>query len=81
MCRNDGYENVIKNIKRLISEKGMKQGVVAERAGFTPQEFSHILNGRRKLLRVEYVMPIAEALGVEANDLYADPEDLEKEVG
>ena len=80
LCRNDGYENVIRNIKRLISEKGMKQGVVAERAGFTPQEFSHILNGRRKLLRVEYVIPIAEALGVEANDLYADPAETGKEV-
>lgn len=80
LCRSDGYEIVIRNIKRIISEKGMKQGVVAERAGFTPQEFSHILNGRRKLLRVEYVMPIAEALGVEANDLYADPADPEKEV-
>ena len=80
LYRNDGYENVIRNIKRLTSEKGMKQGVVAERAGFTPQEFSHILNGRRKLLRVEYVMPIAEALGVEANDLYADPAEPEKEM-
>lgn len=48
----------------------MKQGVVAERAGFTPQEFSNILNDRRKLLRVEYLLPIADALDVDVNSLY-----------
>lgn len=70
MCSNRGYEDIIANIKRIINEKGMKQGIVAERAGFTPQEFSNILNDRRKLLRVEHLGPIADALGVEINDLY-----------
>lgn len=64
------YDDLITNIKNIIVEKGMKQGVVAERSGFTPQEFSNILNDRRKLLRVEFILPIAEALGVEVNDLY-----------
>lgn len=71
MRENDGYDVVICNIKRIIREKGMKQVAVAERAGFTPQEFSNILNDRRKLLRVEHIMPIANALQVDANDLYA----------
>jgi transcriptional regulator with XRE-family HTH domain len=48
----------------------MKQNVVAERAGFTPQEFSNILNGRRKLLRVEHMLLIANALGTDVNALY-----------
>lgn len=65
-----GYETVIGNIKRIISSKGMKYGVVAKRAGFSPQEFSNILNGRRKLLRVEHMAPIAEALGVSIDELY-----------
>ena len=65
-----GYDAIINNIKMLISKKGMKQSVVAERAGFTPQEFSNILNERRKLLRIEFMPPIAQALDVDMNELY-----------
>lgn len=64
------YDTIIDNIKMLISKKGMKQSVVAERAGFTPQEFSNILNERRKLLRIEFMPPIAQALEVDMNELY-----------
>jgi len=64
------YDIVISNIKNAICAKGMKQKAVAERAGFTPQEFSNILNERRKLLRVEYMPAIALAIGVDVNDLY-----------
>lgn len=64
------YEDIISSIKRIIDEKGMKQGVVAERAGFTPQEFSNIMNERRKLLRVEHLPAIADAMGVDVNALY-----------
>lgn len=66
------------NISRIIDEKGMKQGVVAERAGFTKQEFSNIMNERRKLLRIEHLYPIACAMGVDVNDLYGVEK---KEVG
>ena len=38
------YEDIINNIKRILAAKGMKQVVVAERAGFSPQEFSNMLN-------------------------------------
>ena len=65
-----GYDAIINNIKMLISKKGMKQSVVAERAGFTPQAFSNILNERRKLLRIEFMPPIAKALDVDMNELY-----------
>lgn len=64
------YDDVISNIKTIISNKGMKQKAVAEKAGFTPQEFSNILNDIRKLLRVEYIPAIAFAIGVDVNDLY-----------
>lgn len=70
---NITYEMIIQNIKDLIESKGMKQVVVAERAGFTPQDFSNILNERRKLLRVEHIWPVAKALGVEPNDLLRLP--------
>lgn len=64
------YQEIIDNIKRIINEKGMKQCAVAERAGFSQQEFSNLVNERRKLLRVEHILPIANALGVAPNDLY-----------
>ena len=48
------YEDIINNIKRILAAKGMKQVVVAERAGFSPQEFSNMLNERRSL-HVTYI--------------------------
>lgn len=56
----------------IIAAKGLKQKAVAEKAGFSAQEFSNILNDRRKLIRVEHIVPIAMALGVEPNDLYRE---------
>ena len=66
--------NVVKNIKRIIDEKGFIQQRVAQRAGFTACEFSAMMNGR-KLMRVEYVPRIADALGVTPSDLFADPDE------
>ena len=66
---NPSYDDIVCNIKRIIDEKGMKQGVVAERAGFTKQEFINIMNNRRKLLRIEHLHPIACAMGVDVNAL------------
>ena len=53
----------------------MKQGIVAERAGFTPQEFSNIMNARRKLLRIEHLHPIA--MGVDVNALCRERKEVE----
>lgn len=64
------YEEIISFIRQLIDQKGMKQSFVAERAGFSPQEFSNILNDRRKLLRIEHLPAIARALGVEMGELF-----------
>lgn len=64
------YDDVIENIKRIISEKGLKQIFVAEKVGMTSSEFSNILNDRRKLLRIEHLKPIADALGVDLNTLF-----------
>ena len=78
MCTKPRYDDIISNIKRIIDEKGMKQGFVAEKACFTKQEFSNILNDRRKRLRVEHLWDIAMTLGVSVNDLYGVEK---KEVG
>lgn len=58
-----------KNIKRIIAEKGLKQKFVAERSGFTEQQFSDLLTGR-KTFDVSYVIPICQALNVNPNDLF-----------
>lgn len=57
------------NISRLINEKGLKQVYVAEKAGFTPQELSDMLNGRR-LIKACDIPKLALALDVEINEIY-----------
>lgn len=56
-------------ISKAIKEKGFKQTYVAESAGYTPQELSDMLNGRR-LIKACDIPRIAKALGVEINYLF-----------
>lgn len=58
-------------IKQNMVAKRMYQKEVAERAGFTEQQFSDMLNGR-KVIRAEYLPAIAKAIGVNVGDLFAD---------
>ena len=62
-------EPVSTGTRRIIAQKGFKNIYVAERAGFTPQELSDMLNGRR-LIKACDVPKLADALGVEAGDIY-----------
>lgn len=73
MSINEQY--IIDNIRKLINERGMKQVAVAERAGFTGQEFSNLLNGRKALAAV-YIPKIAAALDVTCNDLFDTNQNL-----
>lgn len=57
------------NIRELITESGMKQKTVAERAGFTQQMMSDMLQGR-KVIRAEFVPQLCAALGVSPNQLF-----------
>lgn len=66
--KNDN-EPIAKNIKRIISEKCLKQSAVAQRCGMTRQIFGHLLNGR-KIIRAETIPHIASALGVDFNELF-----------
>ena len=61
--------SVALGIERLINEKGFIQGKIAAQSGFTAQQFSDMLNGR-KIIRAEYLVPIAKALGVSVQDIY-----------
>lgn len=60
---------IAENTKRIIEEQGVKQKAIAEKAGYTEQQFSRMMNDRN-LISWYDVLRIAEALGVTPNDLY-----------
>lgn len=61
--------NPIRVMERVIFEKGLKKRTVAEQIGLTPQQFSDLLNGRRRLKSTD-VLPICEALDISPDELY-----------
>lgn len=60
--------NIAKNIKNIIKEKGYKQYVIANRAGYSDKQFSDMVNGR-KIIVADDIVPISIALGCEPADL------------
>lgn len=56
-------------IKHLITERGLIQRAVAERAGYTEQQFSDMLNDRKTIKAVD-IVPISKALGVTVQDVF-----------
>lgn len=70
---------VVAGIKKIITEKGLKQGYVAHKADFDKSQFSNLLHGKR-VLRAEDLPRIANALGVSIADIYeAGKEEKEEE--
>lgn len=61
--------SVAAGIEAIIREKGFIQGVVAEKAGFSDQQFCDMLKGR-KIIRADYMVPIAKAMGVSVQAIY-----------
>lgn len=65
------YNSVIpENIVRIIKSKGLKQSYVAEKAGYSRQQFSDMLNGR-KIIKPCDAIAISNVLNVTMNDIYA----------
>ncbi len=60
---------VVQNIRRIMTEKGLKQKYVADKSEFSEQEFSNMLNGRKRI-DVSYINRICFALNVQPNDLF-----------
>ena len=56
-------------LKILIATKGLKNIYVAEKAGYTTQELSDMLNGRR-LIKACDIPKLAKALGVRVDEIY-----------
>lgn len=61
---------VARNAEAIINRKCLKQSAVAEKAGYTKQQFNSMLRGR-KVIRDTDIMRIASALEVDANTLFA----------
>ncbi len=69
---------VQQNIVRIIREKGYLKKGVAERAGFSEQQFSDMINGR-KVIRAEMIPAITKALQVEPTELFREEDRKEGE--
>ena len=61
--------SVAENTKAIMNEKGLKHKSVAEKAGYSVQQFSNMLNGRKNILDID-VWRIACALGVLPKELF-----------
>ena len=59
-----------KGLETIIKEKGMKYVYVAEKAGYTKQELSDMLNGRRMIKACD-IPRLAAVIGVAIDDIYA----------
>lgn len=64
---------VIPNIRRIINERGLKQCALAEKAGYTKQQFNAMLTGRKLITDVD-ICKITSALDVDANALFSRKE-------
>lgn len=68
--RIENFNDVLPaNIAHIIEEKGLKQCRVAQKAGLKESEFYSML-GNRRIIKPCEIIPIANALGVEINDLF-----------
>lgn len=61
--------SIIENTRRIIDKKGLKHRAVAERAGFSDNQFSALLH-HRKIIKASDVIAIANALEVTPNELF-----------
>jgi len=55
---------VYERVKKYINESGMKQGVIAERAGLSAQAMSAMMNGKRKMY-ADDLEELCRVLGVD----------------
>ncbi len=60
---------IAQNVRDIIKEKGLKQCVIAEKAGYSKQQFNAMLTGRKRVTDID-VMKIKNVLGVDANALF-----------
>ena len=61
--------SVAVGIKNIIQDRAYMQSEIAKRAGFSSQQFNDMLH-ERKIIRADYMVPIANALGVSVQEIY-----------
>lgn len=57
-------------IKDILAEKGLVQCAVAQRAGFSANQFSNMLHDRQ-IIKAAHLIPISAAMGVTPGEIYA----------
>lgn len=62
---------VPENVRRVIEQKRLTHQEVAQQAGYSAQQFSDMLNGR-KIIRPCDLSRISAALEVDISDLFAE---------
>lgn len=72
-CVNLVYMNVIDNIFKIMSQKGIKQRTLADAMGIDESQVSVMKKGNRDL-KISEVENIASCLGVSITDLFTWPE-------
>lgn len=60
---------VCERLKLYIKDRGLKQCAVAKKSGFTENQFSQILNGKRSVSADELEI-ICNAMNATPNDIY-----------
>lgn len=60
---------IAENVESIITERGLKKVAVAQKAGFSVQQFSAMLRGRRVIKDTD-ITAIAIALDVTPNELF-----------
>lgn len=63
------YDAILENLREAIRRSGMKQRVIAERCGMTPNQLSARLCKRQKLT-VSDVPLLCAAVGIKPNELF-----------
>lgn len=66
----EANEPLATGLKVIIAKKGLKNLHVAQTAGYTSQELSDMLNGRR-LIKACDIPKLTKVLSVTSDDIYA----------
>lgn len=64
---------VASNMRSIVEAKGFKHSAIAERAGYSRQQFSDMLNGR-KLITADDCIRFRDAIGCTYADLFRKPD-------
>lgn len=65
----EANEPFASGFKAVIAKKGLKKMYIAEKAGYTKQELSDMLNGRR-LIKACDIHKLTETINTDIGDIY-----------